>query len=339
LKNVIVWAEHEERHLRVCLESLAALRRAGDDIEVLVVDAGNEPGRPTYAAALVQGFGVGFRLLLAGGETRRPVLYNRAVAVAAGDFVLFTHDDASCPAGWPDAITAALTDPQVGFSSGEDVVPPDARDFLSSLDYVLKNPIASGGMRSDRGLRIGRFTPRNWNMACRREVLEHVGGFDPDSGDCTEAAVAERLVSAGYRIAYVPEARVFHLRDTTLRGSTANSYARGRDRVTQLGRTSLGGDFPHIAAAVLTVGLPASVVAGFTFPALILPVAVYASILTVLAVDSMRVWRRPSVLIWTPLLVMSQHFGHGAGFIAGLIQRLSARATRGRLSGDASGSR
>lgn len=332
--SVIVFAEHSPEFLERCLESLAALPASEPPFEVLVADSGNDAARLPFAQPLVATLGERFRLLPAGGEARRPALLNRALAEARGEVVVFTHDDTRVLPGWLDALTGPLATPGVGCASGEDRLPPERRDgFSVSLDYVLRSPLGSGGMRRDRGPRFGAFTPRTWNMAARKSVLAAVGGFDPEAGEVAESVLASALRRAGHGLLYVPSAVVYHARETTLGETTALNFRRGREAAVSWRQGALRAGLPFALAAGVTLTLAAALGAAVLLPALrgaaTALLLAYLGALFLLGAHAARVWRRAAPLLWVPLLVASQHLGHGAGFLAGLARGAGARGAAG----------
>jgi len=317
--SVLIYAEHASHSLGTCLRSLEALRANSPAFEVIVVDSGNSPDREPFARTLIAGLQGDYRFLPVEGEKRRPALYNRAIRSARGELLVFSHDDAFFPRGWLQSITAPLGDKSLGFASGDDRVPSGERSILLGLDYVLHSPLATGGMRKDRGLRFGALTPRNWNMACRKGVVESAGLFDPAAGEAAELEIAARLRRLGFRMAHVPEPKIFHVRDTTLGDSTALNFRRGADRAMLARSAGLSGQAPFLGLAVATLAIPASLLAVPLAPLLAIPGLAYLALLGALGLHAAWIWHRPAVALWTPLLAVSQHFGHGAGFLAGLI--------------------
>ncbi len=321
--SVLIYSEHEPVYLKRCLASLTPPPLSESNLEILVLDSGTSPQRAESAERLVRQLGKPFRWLASQGETRRTALYNQAIQASCGDTVVFTHDDAYFPKDWLPLLTAPLRDPLTGCASGEDQVPLDERPFLISLDYVLKNPFGSGGMRRGHGIRFGYFTPRDWNMAFPKRVLLEVGLFDPSFDACAEAELVLRIREAGYKIAYVPESKVFHTRETSLRKITRTNFKRGLTRSRLARKTGVLRHVPHFLGALLTITLPILGMGALLHQPyrlwLLVPVMVYVGALSLMGLHAFMIWRSPPLLFWTPLLVMSQHFGHGMGYLSGFL--------------------
>lgn len=187
---------------------------------------------------------------------------NRGIDACRGEVVAFTDDDVVPSAGWLHAVSAPLLaqdrDPRL-VACGGPVVPtydPEvplwfrrlvsakASNFLGprhewgpeAFDYAV-------GKKKRGGVPIGA------NVAFRREVFaeEH---YDPDLGPnratgfrgAEDSALARRLLRRGYRIRYIPGARVEHPispERSRLDVVREAHYVRGRERVMLARKLSL----------------------------------------------------------------------------------------------------
>ena len=144
---------------------------------------------------------------------------NRALCEAHGDIVAFTDDDAAPEPSWLRTLLRNFADPRVMCVTGLTMpleLETTAQEWFQRL----------GGF--GRGFKRIVFDTascnpfRSWtagagvNMALRRSVLEQVGAFDEalDVGTPTRAGgdteMFIRILAAGYRIVYDPEAVNWH---------------------------------------------------------------------------------------------------------------------------------
>jgi len=227
--TVAVCTRDRPEDLRACL---AALMRLPDDgQEILVVDNCPASGETE-------------RLAASHGRVRyvredRPgldVARNRALREARGEVVAFTDDDAAPDPGWLRALLAGFGDRQVLCVTGL-TLPAEletaaqegferyggfGRGFTrTAFDSRSHDPLVTGG--------IGAGV----NMAVRRSVLHEIGPFDEalDAGTPTRSGgdheLFTRILAAGYRIVYEPEAINWHRHRRTWEELRATLYGYG----------------------------------------------------------------------------------------------------------------
>ncbi|MBD8868731.1 glycosyltransferase family 2 protein [Nocardioides donggukensis] len=177
----------------------------------------------------------------------RPGTFPEAVAHALPtietDWVWLLHDDANPD---PAALAELLA---VAESGGADVLGPKLREWPSLRRLLELGVTISGTGRRETGLERGEYDQGQHDeirqvlavntagMLVRREVLEHLGGFDaalPVFG--TDLDFGWRAARAGYRTVVVPQAVVFHaeaahrgLRRTRLTGRRTRTHRAERE--------------------------------------------------------------------------------------------------------------
>lgn len=187
---------------------------------------------------------------------------NRGIDACRGEVIVFTDDDVLPGAGWLHALSAPLLesdrDPSLVACGGpviptydpgvpvwfRDLVGAKASNFLGprhewgerGFDYAL-------GPKKKGGVPIGA------NVAYRREIFDEER-YDPELGPnrttgfrgAEDSALARRLLDRGYRIRYVPGARVEHPvgpERSRLDAVREAHYVRGRERVMLARKLSL----------------------------------------------------------------------------------------------------
>jgi GT2 family glycosyltransferase len=176
--------------------------------ELVVVDQSDDVDSRIVSMAEEAGLAVQCLWMPARGLSRAN---NAGAAAARYDTLVFTHDDVLVERNW----LRRLVDAHVRLGAATVVtgrVVPAAPEihggFAPTLSRGTQPAIYAG--------RIGRDVLKPLNMAIDRKALERVGGFDERLGPGTAFPGAEdsdlgfRLLEAGYRIAYVPEAVVRH---------------------------------------------------------------------------------------------------------------------------------
>jgi GT2 family glycosyltransferase len=169
---------------------------------------------------------------------------NRATAVAHGEVIAFTDDDAIPEPNWLEALVAGFQiDPRVGAAGGLTLaaeLETQAQEWYENFD----------GFNRGRGLEAMMFTPGDpdthplypiplrfagVNMAFSRELLIQLGGFSPllgagtGTGGAEDVAIAAEVLLHGRFIAYEPAAvvRHYHRRSETDLVKMMSGYGSG----------------------------------------------------------------------------------------------------------------
>jgi hypothetical protein len=158
---------------------------------------------------------------------------NIGLAMAAGDIVAYTDDDAVPEPDWLDALCGPYADPSVGAVGGfiRDhtgyawqcrVVACDRygdNEGFVDLVQAQQAGVACQGPGAERYL-----SPTGANSSFRREALLGIGGFDEAYAYfLDETDVAVRLIDAGWAVTYAPRAEVHH--------KYADSHLRDASRI------------------------------------------------------------------------------------------------------------
>ncbi|MFD6419610.1 glycosyltransferase [Streptomyces sp. NPDC060194] len=169
--------------------------------------------------------------------------HNRGLAEADGEVVAFTDDDVLADPHWLTALTAPFAaDARLGCTTGL-ILPArlttPAQILLESHGGFAKGfaPRLYDPRRPPADEPLFPFTAGSFgsgaNMAFRRDALRAVGGFDPATGTGTPARGGDdlygfvRVLTAGHRLRYTPEALVWHHHRETWRDLCDQAYGYG----------------------------------------------------------------------------------------------------------------
>jgi GT2 family glycosyltransferase len=136
---------------------------------------------------------------------------NAAIAVAQYDLFAYIDDDELAPREWLGTLIRKLNTAGTNCIVTGQVKPgaPEIPGGFSPSTITEEQPAVYSG-------RLDRDVLYAGNMAMSREVLRVLGGFDERLGVGTRFPGAEdndfglRLLQAGYKILYIPEAFVYH---------------------------------------------------------------------------------------------------------------------------------
>lgn len=142
-----------------------------------------------------------------------------ALRKSSGDIVLFMTQDA-LPADeyYVEHLIAPFEDTRVAAVGGRQIAYPDARPFeklVRANNYPAQS--RTWGAEDIERLGVRAFLISDVCAAYRREAYLAVGGFDHPIMTNEDMLMAERLLHAGYRVAYQGDACVFHSHNFTLK--------------------------------------------------------------------------------------------------------------------------
>jgi GT2 family glycosyltransferase len=211
---VVVAAYNAEATIDECVVSLLGLHYPAKRFEIRVVDNASSDG----TARLLRAYG---ERIVVQTERRRgaSAARNAGISATTADVVAFTDADCVAAPGWLSALVAPLEDAGVGVAGGRIL----ARDPA--------NPVARfGEVVHDHRAAIEKYVPAyaiSGNWASRRSLLRKLGGFDERFVRTQDVDLSYRTVQAGYRLAYAPEAVVYHRNESSLSGLFREGWTHG----------------------------------------------------------------------------------------------------------------
>lgn len=206
--SILIPTKNGAKDIGACLEAIYSQRYAGH-FEVLVVDSGSTDATleivRRYPARIEQIPPEAFHH----ARTR-----NAVASLAGGQFLVFLSQDA-IPASdtWLVSLLKNFQDPQVGAVYGRQLPKPasgwERRSAFSALygdARLVKMPMDGIGL----GYKYYHFS--NANSAIRKKVWE-VTRFPEDLKVFEDVGIAKRILDAGWRIVYEPDAVALHSHD------------------------------------------------------------------------------------------------------------------------------
>jgi cellulose synthase/poly-beta-1,6-N-acetylglucosamine synthase-like glycosyltransferase len=197
-----------------CVDSLLRLDYPAARHEIIVVDNASTDATPRILADY------GGQIRVRGAERRGPAAArNAGMRATTANVVAFTDADCTVDPGWLRALIAPLIDPSIGVAGGRIRI-RQPRNHIEAF----------GAHVHDHAGAIDQSSPPyafTMSWASRREVLESVGGFNESLLHGSGIDAAWRLLTAGYRLLYVPEAIVQRPAAHTMWGLLRAGYLHG----------------------------------------------------------------------------------------------------------------
>lgn len=213
--SVVVPVYNGERTIAMCLDALVNQAMPDDRYEIIVVD-----NKSTDATCeIVRRYDV---TLLHEVEIQTSyAARNRGIAAAGGDIVAFTDADCVAHLEWLSELIKPFSDPEVGGVGG--------RVLDSEPENEVERFIQSTGLFSGyQGETVFLPVLLGGSTAYRKDILEALGGFNYRLFTGADVDLSWRMqLETGARVAYAPEAIVYHMHRSTLSGMARQFHRHG----------------------------------------------------------------------------------------------------------------
>lgn len=200
--SIIVPVYNRAHDIGQCLDSLLSLDYPESRREIIVVDDASLD----QTAAVVARYDV--RLIVQPSNRGQSAARNAGVQAARGEVFAFIDSDCIADPRWLKDLMPYLHDPRLALVGG--VV--DAFFNQSFLDrYEAVHSALNMGSKTATGRGKGSlFYVPTCNMLLRKAAFEGVSGLDENLKVGEDVDLCWRLMSMGYRLAYIPKGRVQH---------------------------------------------------------------------------------------------------------------------------------
>jgi rhamnosyltransferase len=192
---------------------LSSLTKQTISIEVIIVDSSSTDDTPKVAAQYGAKVLPVVRNDFNHGKTRNLGIFHAKSEIV----VLLTQDALPADTYCLERLLKPLDDPQIVASFGRQVPRPDAsptENFTRLFNYP-ETPIIKGKEDLPK-LGIKTFFFSNVCSAIKTKEFKELGGFPENIIMFEDLIFAAKAILKGYKIAYVPEARVWHSHNFSL---------------------------------------------------------------------------------------------------------------------------
>lgn len=251
------------------------------------------------------------------GNEGRSIARNYGMERAEGDYFIFFDSDCVIPERYFEILSRELDSTPVDCFGGPDAAHDSFSSTQKAINYAMTSFLTTGGIRGGR-MSLEKFTPRTFNMGFSREVYEGVGGFREMFSE--DIDMSTRIRQAGFGIALIRPAYVYHKRRVDFRKFFRQVHVFGMSRIT------LHLLYPGSMKAVHT--LPAlAVLAGvvlillgiFVSPWWLLPLGVY---LVAIFLSAILITRSLVIALKAVPASVIRILGYGSGFIKAYITKI-----------------
>ena len=239
----------------------------------------------------------------------RSIARNYGMERATGDYFIFFDSDCVIPERYFEVLSGALRERYVDCFGGPDAAHDSFTDVQKAINYSMTSFLTTGGIRGGK-VQLEKFTPRTFNMGFSRTVYERVGGFREMFSE--DIDMSTRIRQAGFGIALIRDAYVYHKRRMSMRLFFRQIYIFGMSRISLYLLYPDTLKLVHWFPACFVVGSLAMIVGSFFWWPAILPLAVY---LLAVFVVSWCMNRSSKIAALSVVSSVIQLGGYGLGFL------------------------
>lgn len=292
------------------LELLDSLRlQTCQDFEVIIVEDGSsvrcdqviEPFRSSLSIQYIE-------VPNGGPASARNIGARRA----QGDYLLILDSDVVLPEGYIQAVKNGIDRTGADAFGGPDAAAEGFSPVQKAINYAMTSFFTTGGIRGGKGVKLDKFYPRSFNLGCRREVYEELGGFSEDMRFGEDIDFSLRLFRGGYRVHLFPEAFVFHKRRIDFKKFFRQVFNSGIVRIHLQKRHPDSMKLVHILPGLFTLVSAILLIGELFCPWSLLPI-VCLELLFFL--DAWRITRSLKIALLAGPASFVQLWGYGSGFL------------------------
>jgi glycosyltransferase involved in cell wall biosynthesis len=323
--SLIIPCRNEERYIASLLDSLLASTFRKERLEILIVD-----GMSTDATREIVGRYARENpavRMLDNPDRTTPVALNIGIKSARGSIIMRMDAHSEYPPNYIADCLALLDSTRAGNAGGRVVTVPNGKGRWAKPIARVTSSWFGVGNSAFRTSERARFVDTVPFGTFPREVFERVGLFDERLTRNQDNEFNERLIAAGYKIAFDPKIRVTYKNQATLAGLCHQAFYTGMWNVYTLWLHPRSFRWRRFVPAAFTVYvavlLAAPMIPKKPLISLLLPLLVYGA-LAVVASGGIGI-----PVIEVPRTVITffiYHCCYGAGTLIGAVNLLTGHS-------------
>jgi len=321
LFSVIIPTFNRANEIQELLQSLATQSLDKNEFEIIIVDDGSTDNTQIVIESIKKNENLDIRTLhqdhKGPGEAR-----NLGMENAKGKYFIFIDSDCIADEHWLSAYKKEVDQKDVAGFGGPDSVLPNFKPVQKAIDYSMTSFITTGGIRGHSKKKFSKYYPRSFNMGVRADIVDQIGGMGKlRHGQDIE--FSNRILSTGEPIIKVVDAVVYHKRRISIKKFFKQVYNWGVARINLFKIDSKMLEPVHFFPAIGTIISFGFIGLAILIPKIFFPFIVFGLfVLLLMAVHGVVKYNDLKVFPYIPIIVVTQIWGYGFGFINAFIKRI-----------------
>lgn len=214
--TILIPIKNVAKYIKTCLDALLNQNYPQDRYEIWLLDNNSNDGTLEIVAKYPQNK---VKVIQTGIDSP-PVKYNKIMPSIKSEIVGLVDGDANVDKDWLSRVVEPLQDPKVAGATGVILTANSNKLIPRIIGYELQ----------DRYEKMPREIKRaaTMHIAYKKKIIEEIGGFNEKLKTGYDAEIGHRINNAGYKIIFVPDAKVWHNHRETLWAFFKQQYEYGK---------------------------------------------------------------------------------------------------------------
>jgi cellulose synthase/poly-beta-1,6-N-acetylglucosamine synthase-like glycosyltransferase len=214
--TIIIPIKNVAKYIKECLDALLNQNYPQDRYEIWLLDNNSDDG----TLKIVAEYSKDKVKVIQTGIDSPPVKYNKILPQVKSEIVGLVDGDANVDKEWLTKAIEPLEDPKVAGATGVILTANSDKLIPRIIGYELQNRYEKMPREIKRAATM--------HIVYRKKVIEDIGGFNEKLKTGYDAEIGHRINNAGYKIIFVPEAKVWHNHRETLWAFFNQQYEYGK---------------------------------------------------------------------------------------------------------------
>jgi len=219
--TILIPIKNVAKYIKECLDALMNQNYPREKYEIWLLDNNSNDG----TLEIVANYPKDRVKVIQTGIDSPPIKYNKILPLIKSEVIGLVDGDANVDKEWLIKVVEPLDDTKVAGACGIILTANKNKLIPRIIGYDLQ----------DRYERMPKEIKRaaTMHIVYRKNIIEEIGGFNEKLKTGYDAEIGHRINNAGYKIIFVPEAKVWHNHRETLWAFFKQQYEYGKFAVVR----------------------------------------------------------------------------------------------------------